>query len=247
MTPLRIGTRGSALAQWQAELARGRLTAMGLAAELVLVRTTGDRRREAPLRAIGGKGIFIKELEDALLDARIDLAVHSMKDVPTELLREGLDEGPAAIDRWLDACGRTVGEELLRPTHIYVPEAMAMLRAGVVVKGFAHISGDGLLNLTRLAAEVSYRIDRPPDVPPIFDAIQRAGQVADTEMYRVFNMGVGFCAVVSPTLVGRAIEAVRSGGGEAFAIGEAVAGPSRRVELPGPGLVGLGGKFEKSA
>ncbi len=85
MTPLRIGTRGSALAQWQAELARGRLTAMGLAAELVLVRTTGDRRREAPLRAIGGKGIFIKELEDALLDARIDLAVHSMKDVPTEV------------------------------------------------------------------------------------------------------------------------------------------------------------------
>ena len=85
MTPLRIGTRGSALARWQAELARGRLTAMGLAAELVLVRTTGDRRREAPLRAIGGKGIFTKELEDALLDARIDLAVHSMKDVPTEV------------------------------------------------------------------------------------------------------------------------------------------------------------------
>ena len=82
---VRIGTRGSALARWQAELARGRLTAMGLAAELVLVRTTGDRRREAPLRAIGGKGIFTKELEDALLDARIDLAVHSMKDVPTEV------------------------------------------------------------------------------------------------------------------------------------------------------------------
>ena len=64
---LRIGTRGSALARWQAELVRAKLAEQGVAAELVLVRTTGDRNAQPPLRALGGKGIFIKELEDALL------------------------------------------------------------------------------------------------------------------------------------------------------------------------------------
>ena len=82
---LRIGTRASALARWQAERVRAELTEQGIAAELVLVRTTGDRDSQTPLRTLGGKGIFIKELEDALLEERIDIAVHSMKDVPTEL------------------------------------------------------------------------------------------------------------------------------------------------------------------
>ena len=85
MNPLRIGTRGSALAQWQSQMVRGRLADAGVAAELVLIRTTGDRDSTTPLPALGGKGIFVKELEDALLDQRIDLAVHSMKDVPTDL------------------------------------------------------------------------------------------------------------------------------------------------------------------
>ena len=89
MNPLRIGTRSSALAQWQAESVRKQLAEKGVAAELVLVRTTGDRDPHAPLRTMAGKGVFIKELEDALLEERIDLAVHSMKDVPTEL-PEGL-------------------------------------------------------------------------------------------------------------------------------------------------------------
>lgn len=85
MKPLRIGTRGSALARWQAESVQASLAEAGFGAELVLIRTSGDRERETPLRALGGKGIFIKELEDALLEDRVDLAVHSMKDVPTEL------------------------------------------------------------------------------------------------------------------------------------------------------------------
>jgi hydroxymethylbilane synthase len=83
--PLRIGTRASALAQWQAESVCAQLAEKGVAAELVLVRTAGDRDPYTPLRTMAGKGVFIKELEDALLEDRIDLAVHSMKDVPTEL------------------------------------------------------------------------------------------------------------------------------------------------------------------
>ena len=92
----RIGTRGSPLALAQAEEVRARLTAAhpALAAEgaveIVVITTTGDRDRSRPLSEIGGKGLFTKEIEEALLEDRIDLAVHSMKDVPT-WLPEGLE------------------------------------------------------------------------------------------------------------------------------------------------------------
>ena len=85
MRILRIGTRGSLLAKWQAESIRKRLfAATGVEAEIVIIKTAGDRMQQAPLTQIGGKGIFIKELEQALLEESIDLAVHSVKDVPTD-------------------------------------------------------------------------------------------------------------------------------------------------------------------
>jgi hydroxymethylbilane synthase len=83
--PLRIGTRGSLLAKWQAEFVRKQLfAATGVEAEIVIIKTSGDRMQQAPLTQIGGKGIFIKELEDALLEESVDLAVHSVKDIPTD-------------------------------------------------------------------------------------------------------------------------------------------------------------------
>ena len=87
MTDLRIATRRSPLALWQAEHVAGALRALhpALEVELVAMRTSGDRMLDAPLAKVGGKGLFIKELELALLDGRADLAVHSMKDVPVEL------------------------------------------------------------------------------------------------------------------------------------------------------------------
>jgi hydroxymethylbilane synthase len=82
---LRIGTRGSLLAKWQAESVRKQLfQATGVEAEIVIIKTAGDKMQQAPLTQIGGKGVFIKELEEALLDETIDLAVHSVKDVPTD-------------------------------------------------------------------------------------------------------------------------------------------------------------------
>lgn len=92
--PVRIGTRGSPLALAQAEETRARLLAAhpDLVPELVeieVIRTTGDRVQDRPLSEIGGKGLFTKEIEEALLDGRIDLAVHSMKDMPT-ILPDGL-------------------------------------------------------------------------------------------------------------------------------------------------------------
>ena len=81
-----IGSRGSRLALWQAEKARQRLQGLNpqVAIEIEIIKTTGDVKSE-PLSVIGGKGVFTKELEDALLDGRIDIAVHSLKDLPTIL------------------------------------------------------------------------------------------------------------------------------------------------------------------
>src|SRR5215212_4702444 len=88
--PLVIGSRGSKLALWQAEQARERLRLLNpqIDVRIEIIKTTGDVKND-PLSVIGGKGVFTKELEDALLDGRIDMAVHSLKDLPT-ILPDGL-------------------------------------------------------------------------------------------------------------------------------------------------------------
>lgn len=87
MNTLRIATRKSQLALWQANWVKGELERLhpGLRVELVKVVTKGDKILDVPLAKVGGKGLFVKEIEDALLEGRADIAVHSMKDVPTEL------------------------------------------------------------------------------------------------------------------------------------------------------------------
>jgi hydroxymethylbilane synthase len=82
---IRIGTRGSALAIWQAEHVRARLVENGHEVEIRTITTTGDRIIDRPLESVGGKGLFLKEIEEAMLDRQVDLAVHSLKDVPTKL------------------------------------------------------------------------------------------------------------------------------------------------------------------
>ncbi|HVH70471.1 MAG TPA: hydroxymethylbilane synthase [Candidatus Dormibacteraeota bacterium] len=86
MRTLRIGTRGSLLAKWQAEFIRKRLfEASGSEPEIIIIKTAGDKMLHAPVAQIGNKGVFIKELEEALLEETIDLAVHSVKDIPTDI------------------------------------------------------------------------------------------------------------------------------------------------------------------
>jgi hydroxymethylbilane synthase len=93
-TTLVIGSRGSALALWQARAVAAMLEGAheGLSCRIEIIKTTGDVMREASLTAIAGKGVFTKEIEEALLDRRVDLAVHSLKDLPTAL-PEGLAIG----------------------------------------------------------------------------------------------------------------------------------------------------------
>ncbi|BBD09093.1 hydroxymethylbilane synthase [Desulfovibrio ferrophilus] len=94
MKKITIATRGSRLALWQANHIKSLLEGQyhGLEVDLLKIKTTGDKILDVPLAKVGGKGLFVKEIEEALLDGRADLAVHSMKDVPTEL-PEGLIVG----------------------------------------------------------------------------------------------------------------------------------------------------------
>lgn len=86
MRTLRIGTRGSLLAKWQAEFVRKRVfAATGVEPEIVIIKTAGDKMLHAPVAQIGSKGVFTKELDEALLEETIDLAVHSVKDIPTDI------------------------------------------------------------------------------------------------------------------------------------------------------------------
>ena len=87
MKTFRLGTRGSQLALWQANWVKSEIEKKnpGIGVEIVKIKTTGDKILDVPLAKVGGKGLFVKEIEEALLSKRIDLAVHSMKDVPTDL------------------------------------------------------------------------------------------------------------------------------------------------------------------
>jgi phosphoribosylformylglycinamidine cyclo-ligase len=137
--------------------------------------------------------------------------------------------------------GRTVGDALLEPTVIYVRAALALLRSGHDVRGLAHITGEGFLNLLRLEAPVGYRIDAPLPAPPVFEVIARRGGVDGAEMWEVFNMGCGFCCVVSPGDAEAALALLAEHHAGAAVIGEVTANAGV-VELPRAGLEGRRGE-----
>lgn len=137
-----IGSRGSQLALWQARHIQARLTELGAESRIEIIKTSGDRIQDVPLAKVGGKGLFTKEIEEALLDRSIDLAVHSLKDVPADLpagltlaaipereeprdaligvrlddLRAGMNVGTSSLRRssQLLALGRGLSIEMLR-------------------------------------------------------------------------------------------------------------------------------------
>lgn len=116
------------------------------------------------------------------------------------LLGATREEQKNNIDQFEDELGRTVGEELLEPTRIYVAEVMEMLDSGIALNAIVHITGGGLANLNRVeAGNIRFVLDKLPPTPSVFTLIQYRGEIADAEMYEVFNMGVGLCLVVEGT------------------------------------------------
>lgn len=154
---MRIATRGSGLARWQAEHVAELLAAVvpALDVELVVVQTEGDRRRDQPIHTLGGQGVFVKEVEQAVLDGRADLAVHSAKDLPSvtapglvlAAVPERGDARDALVGRTLEALapGATVATGSVRRQA-----QLALLRPDLV---FADLRGN-----------VGTRLERvPPD------------------------------------------------------------------------------------
>ncbi len=140
-----------------------------------------------------------------------------------------LDDTPAELD------GATIADELLKPTTIYVRAILSLLRSDVPVHGLAHITGGGLLNLLRIGTGVGYEITAPLEVPAIFGLIASQGGVGTSEMWEVFNMGCGLCAMVPADRAGDAVALL-----EAHHPGTAVIGgvtaEEGRVAVPGLGL-----------
>jgi phosphoribosylformylglycinamidine cyclo-ligase len=173
-------------------------------------------------------------------DVVIGLASTGIHSNGLTLARKALFEAAGyAPDSYVEELGRSVGEELLEPTRIYVRPVLALLEAVEEVKALAHITGDGLLNLLRVKSDVSFELTDLPDPPTIFKLIQEAGGVDDTEMYRVFNMGIGFCVVVAAQAAERALAALHDAGApDARVIGRVVRDERGAIRLPGRGLVG---------
>jgi phosphoribosylformylglycinamidine cyclo-ligase len=145
------------------------------------------------------------------------------------------------------ALGDRVGDlydALLAPTRVYVRAVEALWEAGVIPRGLAHISGGGLLNLARLAADVSYVLDALPPAPEVFGLIAAAGGVPPATMFATFNMGTGFCVVVSPADVPAALDALRGAGEDPAVAGTVTGRPGRYVSIPAAGLAGRGDVFE---
>jgi phosphoribosylformylglycinamidine cyclo-ligase len=137
----------------------------------------------------------------------------------------------------VDALGRTLGEELLTPTIIYVGAILALWDAGIPTPGLAHITGNGLANLCRLNGRVGFVLDDLPEPQPIFRLIAEAGPVETKEMYEVFNMGVGYVVVTPDEHAQRVLQVVASTGLAAQRIGR-VTDEAGVLRLPGRGLIG---------
>ncbi|HZD69552.1 MAG TPA: phosphoribosylformylglycinamidine cyclo-ligase [Actinomycetes bacterium] len=148
-----------------------------------------------------------------------------------------------SLDHMVPGTGRSLADALLEPTRVYVRPAEALWEAGVSPHGLVHVSGGGLLNLGRLAADVSYELPALPEWPPVLTLIAEAGRVPVATMYATFNMGIGFCVVVSPHQQEAALEALRSAGERPLVIGSVVDRSGRNVVLPHAGLIGSGETF----
>ncbi|QYO62841.1 phosphoribosylformylglycinamidine cyclo-ligase [Leptolyngbya sp. 7M] len=166
-------------------------------------------------------------------DVAVGLASAGLHSNGYSLVRKIIElTGHQLMDRPNELGGRTLAEELLTPTQIYVKPVLSALRSGLEIHGMAHITGGGLPeNLPRcLAADQSIRIqvDRW-EIPPVFEWLASRGAVAPLEMFNTFNMGIGYVLLVPSSQVESTIQWFTAQELPAYAIGEVIAGAGELV------------------
>jgi phosphoribosylformylglycinamidine cyclo-ligase len=152
--------------------------------------------------------------------------------------------GGMSLSDQVPGTGRRLADALLQPTRVYVKAMEALWGAGITPRGMAHISGGGLLNLARLAADVSYELDAMVPTPEVFTLIAQRGEIPPAMMYATFNMGIGFCVVVSKSDQQAALAALKQVGEDAVRVGWVTAQSGKSVSIPSAGLIGKGDAFE---
>jgi phosphoribosylformylglycinamidine cyclo-ligase len=177
-------------------------------------------------------------------DVVVGLASSGIHSNGFTLARKALfDAGGYRAETHAPDLGRSVGEELLEPTRIYVRAVVQMLRE-LPISGLYHITGDGLLNLNRGERPLGFDLDWLPEPQPVYKLIQSCGGVSAAEMYRTFNMGVGFCVVVPESAADRVRQIADQHQTEAWVLGRVVEDERKRVWLRPANLVGEGEDFE---
>jgi phosphoribosylformylglycinamidine cyclo-ligase len=154
-----------------------------------------------------------------------------------------LEQAGYSLDDAPDELGRSIADELLEPTEIYVRPVVQLIRSGVAVHGLAHITGDGLLNLLRLSEKVGYELDELPSPPRVFELIERGGGLPPQKMYETFNMGVGFCCIVAAGDADAGLALLREHYRSARRIGQVTA-EAGVIRLPSLGITGTDRGFE---
>jgi phosphoribosylformylglycinamidine cyclo-ligase len=172
-------------------------------------------------------------------DAVIGLPASGVHSNGLTLARRALlDQGGLELaDRPSGLEGASVADVLLEPTVIYVRAALALLRSSIEVRGLAHITGDGMLNLLRLGSDIGFEITDPLPVTPVFSLIAELGGVPPAEMWEVFNMGCGFCVIVAAEHAPAAVELLTEHHPGTAVIGR-VSDRTGVVSLPGLGIEG---------
>jgi phosphoribosylformylglycinamidine cyclo-ligase len=179
-------------------------------------------------------------------DAVIGLLSSGLHSNGYSLARHALfRKGGMSLSDLVPGTGRRLSDALLQPTRVYVNAAEALWAAGITPHGMAHISGGGLLNLARLAADVSYELDAMVPMPEIFALVAERGNIPPATMYATFNMGIGFCVVVSKADQQAALAVLKQAGEDATRIGWVTAQPGKTVSVPSAGLLGHGDTFEQ--
>ncbi len=149
-----------------------------------------------------------------------------------------LDRAGFDLSQDIPELGRSLADELLEPTRIYVKPILEMRDAGLPLHALLHITGDGFCNMNRIRAEVGFELDNLPEPGPIYRLLQEKGEISDAEMYSVFNMGVGFCIVTPASEANAIVEIAEKHGCGAQVVGRATKENANLVRLSQFGLVG---------